>query len=223
MPGTASGRIKEIAEFALIPLLAYVVFSFVWSLLGFASPVPPAHLREYTLGTFAVEVGGHLLFGAVAALPTMDLRLIALCTGEASLIDSDHILSALNFPVETRLSHSIGFLILMTVAISWVATRGKRLDVRVMLTTVAAILAHFSYDIYAGNGEFPVFAPVSLTPVQFPHWTWAVFEASAIAVASLVLAMKWRKGASLRHRIPPGGAPAPTPTSPDPPKTLRLA
>jgi len=53
--------------------------------------------------------GGHVLFGAVAALPSLDSGLVMLASGESLLIDSVHLLAALGYPVEGRLAHSTFF------------------------------------------------------------------------------------------------------------------
>ena len=157
----------------------------LWSLSGFLSPVQPAHFHEYSLAAFAREVGGHLLFGFVAALPTMDPPLILLVMGESVLIDSDHLLSALNLPVEPRLAHSIAFALIAATLLAYVGKRGAGVDRGIFMSTLGSVAAHFSYDIFAGYELFPVLAPFSAAYFSFPYYAWVLFEALGGAVCLL--------------------------------------
>jgi hypothetical protein len=163
----------------------YGVISIVWSLAGFLEPVPPVHFHEYSLASFTTEVGGHLLWGFVAALPSLDPTLILLVMGESILIDLDHVLPVLNLPVEPRLAHSISFALLAALLLAYLGRRGAKLDRGILFATLGSVAGHFSYDIYAGYALFPVLAPLTTAYFSFPFYAWYPFEASALVLCLL--------------------------------------
>jgi hypothetical protein len=175
-------KLFDALRWALALSLSYGVISFAWSTLGFLTPVTPVHLHEYPLRSLLVEVGGHVLFGLVAALPTMDISLILLCGGEAILIDADHVMGALSLPVQTRLSHSIGFILLGPLVMGRIATKNRGFSRPVTVVTFASVLAHLSYDVFAGNGSVPIFDPASIGFFTLPYWSWLPLEVGAFAV-----------------------------------------
>ncbi len=165
--------------------VAYGASSLAWSLFGLLTPVAPAHFQEYSLASFLTEVGGHLVWGFVAALPTLDPALVLLIMGESVLIDVDHVFSALDLPLEPRVAHSIFFAVLIALALAYVGRRSKRLDRGVFFATLGAVAGHFSYDIFAGYALFPVVSPLSNAYVSFPDYFWVVFELLAIGLCIL--------------------------------------
>jgi hypothetical protein len=165
---------------------AYTIVSFLWSGFGFLSPTTPVHLHEYSLGALAQEVGGHVLFGVAAALVTLNVPLILLAGAESILIDVDHLLPALNSPVEGRLAHSVAFAVVSAVLLSYLARKNGRLNRGVLLVTLAAAAAHLSYDVFAGNGLFPLLSPFTLSDFNFPAWTWVPLEAIALLLCVML-------------------------------------
>ncbi|MDE1858198.1 MAG: hypothetical protein KGI26_03915 [Thaumarchaeota archaeon] len=163
----------------------YAVLSFLWSALGFLSPVPPIHLHEYAFPALVTEVGGHVLFGLLAALPTMDMGLVLLAGGESVLIDSDHLLAALGYPVEGRLAHSAFFALFAALALAYLARRSGRRGRGVFFVTLSSVAAHLSYDVFAGNGFFYIAAPLSFASYEFPLWTWLPLLLIGVALGSL--------------------------------------
>lgn len=150
----------------------YAVTSFLWSTLGFASPVPPVHFHEYAFPALAREVGGHILFGTIAALPTMDYGLILLAGGESILIDSDHLLAALGYPVEGRLAHSLFFALAAAGILAYLSMKSGGSPRGVFFVTLSSVAAHLGYDVFAGGGLFYILSPLSFTSYDFPFWTW---------------------------------------------------
>ena len=150
----------------------YAGSSFLWSTLGFASPIPPVHFHEYAFPALAKEVGGHVLFGVVAALPTMDYGLILLAGGESILIDSDHLLAALGYPVEGRLAHSVFFALAAAGVLAYVAMKSGSPPRGAFFVTLSSVAAHLSYDVFAGGGLFYILSPLSFSAYDFPFWTW---------------------------------------------------
>ncbi len=150
----------------------YAIAAFSWSFLGFASPTPPVHFHEYALGALATEVGGHIVFGVVAALPTLDPDLILLAGGESVLIDMDHLLAAQGYPVGGRLAHSVFFALVAALLLAYLARKSGRPARGAFFVTLSSVAAHVSYDVFAGNGSFAILSPVSLASYAFPEWTW---------------------------------------------------
>jgi hypothetical protein len=165
--------------------IIYSAIAFLWSFIGFTSPSTPVHLHEYSLPLFAREVGGHVVFGVVAALVTLNPSLIALAGAESILIDSDHILAALNFPVIGRTAHSFSFAFDSALLLSYLARGERRLNRGVFFVTLSAIASHLSYDVFAGNGLFPLLTPFTFTSYNFPYWWWPGFELSAVLLSLL--------------------------------------
>jgi hypothetical protein len=196
--GTAFAR-GQLVQIAALSLL-YSAISFLWSSVGFISPTPPVHYHEYALPSIMIEILGHALFGVAAGIGTRRVTLALLCGADAVLIDSDHLLAALNLPVLGRLSHSFPFavvisLILLAVPQRFVPRRA------LVLVTIASILSHLSYDVFAGNGQFPILAPLSFQSVTFPGFSWPILELAAVSAG--VLAFLWKGEARLAKESRP--------------------
>lgn len=161
---------------------AYAALSFLWSTMGFASPVAPVHFGEYSSAQIVTEIGGHVLFGVAAALPTMDGWLVLLAGGESVLIDADHILAALGYPVAGRLAHSVFFALAAAALLGYLSYRARMGGKGVFFVTLSAVAAHFSYDVFAGNGVFYILSPLSLAAYAFSYPTWPVFMAAAVGL-----------------------------------------
>jgi hypothetical protein len=182
----------------------YSASSFLWSAIGFLHPVPPAHLHEYALPALATEVGGHVLFGVAAALPSLDYGLVLLAGGESVLIDSDHLLAALGYPVEGRLAHSVFFALAAACVIGYASSKGGGPGRGAFFVTLSSVAAHLSFDVFAGNGLFDVLSPVSFAAFDFPYWTWPLLMAAALSMAAAAGAGRLR---ALPARFnPPGPA-----------------
>jgi hypothetical protein len=158
--------------------------SFAWSTIGFAHPVPPVHYHEYALSGLLTEVSGHILFGLAAVLVTRDIGLAMLAGGESILIDVDHLLPALGYPVEGRLAHSVFFALVAAGVLAYVSRRGGRPNRGVFAVTLSAFGAHLSYDVFAGNGVFFLAAPLSFSSFNLPLWTWLPLEVAAFITAA---------------------------------------
>jgi len=189
-------------EFLLVVAIAifYAALSFAYSFIGFLHYEPGSHFHEYSGARLAVEVGGHLLFGFIAAIPFLDLRISLLTSGLAILIDVDHILSALNFDVSGRPDHSIMYAIISSLFIVYLATKlrlSKQVRIKLAFVGTVTILAHLSYDVFAAQGSsFQIFIPFSFQSVSFGFDSWVYLEAAALVVAFLGLLFARRFGRS---------------------------
>ena len=185
-------------KFVLILTIAlfYTGLSLLYSLVGFLYYQPGSHYHEYQLGKLAIEIGGHYLFGFLAALPLLDLDLALLTGALAILIDVDHILSALGFNVSGRPDHSIVFLIVSTAFIGYVSVRmhvSSKLLTKLTFVGVIALLAHLSYDVFAQSGStFQLFIPFSFQEIAVPDYSWIILEAAAIITSLVALYLSSR-------------------------------
>ena len=186
-------------KFLLILAVAafYTGLSLAYSLVGFLYFQPGSHYHEYLFGKLAIEIGGHYLFGFLAALPLLDLDLALLTGALAVLIDIDHLFSALGYNVSGRPDHSILFLIVSTAFILYVAVRmgvSSKLLTKLAFVPAITLFAHLSYDVFAQSGStFQLFIPFSYEEVLVPDYSWIIFEAAAILTALFALFLSSRK------------------------------
>ena len=186
--------------------LFYTALSLGYSLIGFLYYQPGSHYHEYSLGKLAVEIGGHYLFGFVAALPLLDLD-VALLTGAlAILIDVDHLLSAFNFNVSGRPDHSILYLFVSTTFIIYFGVRlgvSKQVLSKLVFVGPITLLAHLSYDVFASSGTtFQLFIPFSFQEIGFPDYSWIILEAAAILLSALGLYASKRNSQRISEQLP---------------------
>ena len=169
----------------------YTALSLLYSFVGLLHYQPGSHFHEYVLTRFAIEVGGHFLFGFVAALPLMEFGIAMLTGSLAVLIDIDHLLSALNFDVTGRPDHSILYMILSALFVLYLARRlhlAQGFTTKLAFVAPISLFAHFSYDVFASSGTvFQPLIPFSFQAYYFPYYSWAIFEAAALILAGLGL------------------------------------
>jgi hypothetical protein len=195
-------------KFVLILTIAlfYTGLSLFYSLIGFLYYQPGSHYHEYQLGKLAIEIGGHYLFGFLAALPLLDLDLALLTGALAILIDVDHVLSALGFNISGRPDHSILFLIVSTAFITYISVRmgvPQKLFTKLAFVGAIALFAHLSYDVFAQSGTtFQLFIPFSYQEVAISDYSWIVFEAVAILVALFASYLAAKKPDKVRKAVP---------------------
>jgi hypothetical protein len=176
-------RLRDDLVWVMGASAVYALLSFGWSLFGFLATPAPSAVYEYTNASFAVEVGGHILFGLVAGAFTRSLRLTLLFGVEAIAIDVDHIVSTAGFQVVSRLAHSVFFLLAAAALLGFATGGGRRFNLPVFLVTAGAVLAHLSYDAFAGDGVFPLLSPFGFGFFAFPSVSWVPFEALAVGLA----------------------------------------
>jgi hypothetical protein len=69
------------------------------------------------------EIGGHFLFGFIVGIAVRSVK-IAILTGLMALaIDSDHLLDIVGFSIQSRIDHSVLFVILSSILMSLIATK----------------------------------------------------------------------------------------------------
>lgn len=129
------------------------------------------------------EITGHFIWGAVAALVTLQVRYILLGGLLAVLIDSDHLVGLLHVEGIPRMSHSITFAIIATVVLIMIF-RGNRYQLGAIVST--SIVTHISYDVFDGEFGFPIMTPFVNKIIQFPKTDWIIFEIVAIATVGII-------------------------------------
>ncbi len=151
-----------------------------FSLVGTVLPDKIAMINPIEHGSLSIkEIGGHFIWGAVAALVTLRLRYILLGGLFAVLIDSDHLIGLLHTEGIPRMGHSITFAIIATIVLMLVFSKK---DYRLGTIVGTSVLTHISYDIFDGSYGFPILTPFMDKIIQFPKIDWMVFEIAAIAI-----------------------------------------
>jgi len=200
---------------SLIVLSAiYVALAFSYSVLGFFNGLPHGNGSEYTISFLIPEIGGHILFAVVAALPFMDWQLIFLSSVVAVFIDADHLLGIFTtLPYIGRPDHSILFIIVSMAVLVYAAGRlnlSTASQIKIAFVVLVAILSHFSFDVLAaydifGGGSFffPLFYPFSSALISFPLYSFVALEAAGIFLAFIgrLFVGKYKKGARVTTTI----------------------
>jgi hypothetical protein len=191
-------HLKKIVLLALF----FAGFAFLYSSIGFLHP-EVSHFHEYTTSKLAIEIGGHFLFGFVAAIPFFDLE-ISLLTGAAAVfIDTDHILSAIGFNVSGRPDHSFLFVFVSAIILFYIVQRqadfSKSFLIKFILFAPVVVFSHIAYDIFAvplgSSSTFQLFIPFSYAYVTLQYNYWILFEALALALSfsGYVLAIRFSR------------------------------
>jgi hypothetical protein len=171
---------------AVLLAVLFGAVSLAWSLLGLLFPFVVPYQAVYSPALLG-EVAGHFLFGLVAGAAAGRLGPALLAGLEAVLIDSDHLMAAAGFPIDARLSHSVFFMVLSSFL---VARAGRRRAFApnwyaVMAVTMASFLTHLAFDIASGDGDFPLFFPLSVGFYDLPYLAWPVLEVGAVCLCLL--------------------------------------
>lgn len=171
--------------------VVYCSLSAGFSLVSVILPDKITMVNPIEYGSLNIkEIGGHFIWGAVAAAVTLRVRYILLGGLLAVLIDSDHLVGLLHIEGIPRMSHSITFAIIATVVLMLVFSRR---DYRLGTIVGTSILTHISYDIFDGPYGFPILTPFVNTIIQLPRIDWMLFEIAAIVIigiSSFVIAKK---------------------------------
>lgn len=171
--------------------VVYCSLSAGFSLVSVILPDKITMVNPIEYGSLNIkEIGGHFIWGAVAAAVTLRVRYILLGGLLAVLIDSDHLVGLLHIEGIPRMSHSIIFAIIATVVLMLVFSRR---DYRLGTIVGTSVLTHISYDIFDGPYGFPILTPFVNTIIQLPRIDWMWFEIAAIViigVSSFVIAKK---------------------------------
>ncbi len=103
---------------------AFGLMGFSYSLIDFTQPPHKVVALEPFRAITVQEIGGHFLFGFVAAtVASRNLRIGILVGLMALSIDADHVLNVAKLPVQARLDHSVFFALLSAPLMGWLAVQ----------------------------------------------------------------------------------------------------
>lgn len=192
-PAAFSPGLKGVAVF----VLWYAALSLLFSLAswGRASGPAPAALSAHDVPELALDLGGHLVFGALAVLPLRSWRLAVAGGLVAVAIDVDHAARYAGLPTFGRASHSLGFLLVAGVgmyALARAGLLGRRFPPMVVgLVGAISVLSHIALDAALRDGMVPLWAPASFRLVGFSVADGLAVQAGVMALAGVV---SWRIG-----------------------------
>lgn len=165
--------------------LIYCSLSAGFSLVSTILPDKTVLANPIEQGSLTIkEIAGHFVWGAVAALVTLQIRYILLGGTLAVIIDSDHLVGLLHVEGLPRMSHSISFAIITTIVLMIIFRKNNYYKLGAIVGT--SVLTHISYDVFDGTFGFPVFTPFMDKIIQFPKADWILFEIAAILILGIV-------------------------------------
>jgi len=163
--------------------VVYCSLSAGFSLVGTVLPDKIVMVNPIEHGSLSIkEIGGHFIWGAIAALVTLRVRYILLGGLLAVLIDADHLVGLLHTEGIPRMGHSITFAIIAIIVLMVVFSKK---DYRLGTIVGTSVLTHISYDIFDGSYGFPILTPFMDKIIQFPRIDWMVFEIAAIVIIGI--------------------------------------
>jgi len=171
---------------AVLLAVLFGAVSLAWSLLGLLFPFVVPYKAVYSPALLG-EVTGHFLFGLVAGAATGRPAPALLAGLEAVLIDSDHLMAAAGFSIDARLSHSVFFVVLSSFLVARAGRRRAFAPNRygIVAVTMASFLTHLAFDMASGDGNFPLFFPLSVGFYDLPYLAWPVLEVGAVCLCLL--------------------------------------
>lgn len=170
---------KKDLAFVIKATILYGFFAAAFSVVGIFLP-ERQYLDDPLVGSLDIQhIIGHIVWGLIIGAVSLRLRYFLLAGSFAIIIDSDHLIQLLDIEAIGRMGHSIPFG-LLSVAVLMVVFGRK--DYFLGVTVFAAMLAHISFDILAGSGNFPLFVPFYDDMIRFPNSSWFVFLLVGIAL-----------------------------------------
>ncbi len=182
--------------FAVRFVVAFTAASFVVSLLSWSRS---AGGYIPNVGTSVlIHMVVHAVFGAVAALPTRRPGPILAMATCSMLIDIDHLAYFLGWPVPTRGSHSLLFLVVgptLMAAMARAGLFGKGASPRLAAgMAFSATLAHLAWDAFTGSeARAPLWLPFSTVPFALSATLGSMLEIVAVAVMWLTTLSEGRR------------------------------
>ena len=172
----------------------FAALSFVFSLFGLlGKPGPQPARPSLQVGSLALEVGAHFVFGFVVGAATRRLRYALLAGAAAVAVDMDHVLWLLGVQTDRRASHALLFLLASAplVGLAFATETRQRLLTGVVIA--GAVVSHLAFDALYGEHGFPLLSPFTFTLVVLPPWAGVALEAAAfVGVLAVALALRER-------------------------------
>jgi hypothetical protein len=178
--------------------LACVAVSLLFTLLswGQAEPHPFWVRHQYDPVELPLHLLKHGLLGAIISLPTRRLSFIAASGVVALLIDVDHV-GLLGLPTVSRSTHSLGFIVLIMVAMGLLAHKGllgKNVPpVLASAVSGAAVVSHIAVDIIDTQSGVPLWAPFTYSGLGLSAVSGAVLLGMGFMLVLVVAVWERRK------------------------------
>ena len=152
---------------------------------GITIPSPILQYVEDAGGKGIVaELLVNAVVGAAVGAFSLNVRIALLCSAFAVLIDIDHTMWYLGFPVPGRPNHSFGFAVLAAVSMGLVFRNKSRFNARLFGIVIASFCAHLSADLFHG-ASLPLLMPFSAERISPPALSYVGFLATGILAAAL--------------------------------------
>ena len=199
---------KDTIKFILKNSIIFAIVSFAFSMIGAFFPE-----SEFTfvIGNPLVvssvtyeHVLGHIFWGAVIGLGTLNIRYIILGGSFAIFLDSDHLLQFLDIELVSRMSHSIPFAVIVSI-VFFVVLRGK--DIRICAVAFGAVLSHIAFDVFLADAllnsatEFPLFSPFTFETVSLQGLDWLGIQIIGVSIVAIVSYFYKRKEIKLKNNL----------------------
>mgnify|MGYP001968880813 CR=1 FL=1 len=135
----------------------------------------------------------HASFGLIAGIFTLNPFYAISTTAFAVLIDLDHVLWILGYPVIGRPNHSLPFLLVVSVVFGILFKRRNHFNFRLSTAVASGVFSHMAYDSFVDAPSLPLLMPFSSELISLPTWSWMLFETLAIISALIGLLLSKRK------------------------------
>ncbi len=170
--------------------ILYGSISAAYSFMGIFLPSHHYLDNPLTGGFNILHVTGHIVWGLMAGVATLSLRYFLLTGAFAITIDMDHLIAFLNTEAVNRMGHSMFFGVLSATVMVFVFGRRNYL---LGAVAFAAMLAHISFDVLSGSGNFPLFAPFYDDLIRFHNADWIFFQLGAVITLGLMAMLtRWQ-------------------------------
>ena len=175
-PGPSSNPRGLVACNVLVVASTYLVVAGVISLWCFIHPgkpgieITPSPLSGYGATSAFAEVLVNAAAGALVGAFSMNLRLAVLSSAFAVLIDVDHLVWYLGFPVPGRPNHSFAFAVVAALILGALFKNGNAFNRRLAGIVMGSFFAHLAVDLFQRDALplFMPFTPERISCIQRP-------------------------------------------------------
>ena len=122
------------------------------------------------------------MFGLIAGVASLSIRYVVLAGLFPIALDADHLIQFLNLEAVPRMGHSFAFA---AIAVPIMMYFLDKKDYRLGAVSLAAVLAHVSFDILISGqlgSSFPLLIPFLGKTVFLINYDWVLFLAAAVII-----------------------------------------
>ena len=182
----------NLPKFVLAASGLYAGLATVFSMIGLlpmsANLLPTPYLigNPFEVSGISVEhVVGHVIFGMIVGIITLSIRYVIIAGLFPIALDADHLVQFLNLEAIPRMGHSFVYGIITIPIMMYFL--GKK-DYRLGAISLAAVLAHISFDILLSDksgSPFPILIPFSNQTIFLVGHDWILFLISGIIIVGI--------------------------------------